>query len=65
MTPAGRRRPYAPRLPREQRREQLLDAAMTVIAAEEAGRLVLSDPARFTPERLSGFAAGLLAALGG
>jgi AcrR family transcriptional regulator len=34
MTPAGRRRPYAPRLPREQRREQLLDAAMTVIAEQ-------------------------------
>jgi len=28
----GRRRKYAPRLPRELRREQLLDAAMTVLA---------------------------------
>ena len=29
--PRGPRRKYAPRLPREQRREQLLDAAMTVL----------------------------------
>ncbi len=43
---------------------ELLGRTM-LIAAEEAGRLVLSDPARFTPARLSGFAAGLLAALGG
>jgi AcrR family transcriptional regulator len=31
VTPARRRRKYAPRLPPEQRREQLLDAAMTVL----------------------------------
>ncbi len=30
-TPAGRRRRYAPRLPPEQRREQLIDAALSVI----------------------------------
>jgi AcrR family transcriptional regulator len=30
--PARQRRKYAPRLPREQRREQLLDAALTVLA---------------------------------
>jgi AcrR family transcriptional regulator len=29
--PDGQRRKYAPRLPREQRREQLMDAAMTVL----------------------------------
>jgi AcrR family transcriptional regulator len=32
MTRPRQRRKYAPRLPREQRREQLLDAAMTVLA---------------------------------
>jgi AcrR family transcriptional regulator len=46
MTPAGRRRPYAPRLPREQRREQLLDAAMTVIAEQGYGGVNIEAIAR-------------------
>jgi AcrR family transcriptional regulator len=32
--PARRRRPYAPRMPLEQRREQLLDAALAIIARD-------------------------------
>jgi AcrR family transcriptional regulator len=42
--------------------EELL--AHTILAlAEEAGRLVLTDPERFPPERLTEFATGLLAAV--
>jgi hypothetical protein len=36
---------------------------MLLVIGEDAGRLVLSDPERFTPERLAGFAAALLAGL--
>src|ERR1041385_3732886 len=32
--PARRRRPYAPRMPREQRRTQLLDSALAIIARD-------------------------------
>jgi len=34
MTPSRKRRPYAPRLPPAQRREQLLDAALEIIARD-------------------------------
>jgi AcrR family transcriptional regulator len=40
-----------------------LTARMLLVLGEDAGRLVLSDPERFTPERLAGFVAALLAGL--
>jgi hypothetical protein len=40
-----------------------LTARMLLVVGEDAGRLVLSDPERFTPERLASFAAVLLAGL--
>lgn len=43
---AGTRRPYTPRMPIEQRREQLLDAAIQVIARDGYGRLSIDAIAR-------------------
>ncbi len=43
---AGTRRPYTPRMPIEQRREQLLDAAIEVIARDGYGRLSIDAIAR-------------------
>lgn len=34
MTESARRRPYAPRMPREQRQQQVLDAAIAIIARD-------------------------------
>src|SRR5436190_23120678 len=45
--PAPRaRRPYAPRMPPEQRREQLLDAALSVIVEQGYGRVSIEAVAR-------------------
>jgi AcrR family transcriptional regulator len=38
---ATRRRRYAPRLPADQRREQLLDAALTVLVREGYGNVTI------------------------
>jgi AcrR family transcriptional regulator len=46
MATASTRRPYAPRMPPEQRREQLLDAALRVIAAEGYGGVTIEAIAR-------------------
>jgi AcrR family transcriptional regulator len=43
---ATRRRRYAPRLPAEQRREQLLDAALTVLVREGYGNVTIEAIAR-------------------
>jgi hypothetical protein len=40
-------------------------ARMLLVVGEDAGRLVLSDPERFTPERLARFAKVLLEGLRG
>lgn len=40
-----------------------LTARAILVLCEEAGRLVLTDPGAFTPERLTAFAAALLAAV--
>lgn len=44
--PAARRRPYAPRLTPEARREQLLDAAIAIIERDGYGRLSIEAIAR-------------------
>ncbi|MGH2954419.1 MAG: TetR/AcrR family transcriptional regulator [Solirubrobacterales bacterium] len=46
MARAAQRRPYAPRLPPEARREQLLDAALAVIAREGYGGVSIEAIAR-------------------
>jgi AcrR family transcriptional regulator len=44
--PPGRRRPYTPRMPPEQRRSQLLDAALAIIARDGYGGVSIDAIAR-------------------
>ena len=46
MTSARTRRPYTPRLPADQRRDQLLDAALQIIAADGYGAVSIEAIAR-------------------
>ena len=46
QTPSGRKRPYAPRMPPAERREQLLDAALDLIAEQGYGGISMEAIAR-------------------